>query len=149
MPKVAAVGYWYKGDYQIPLLIMEELREKGIDVIDLSLGAIKASTFLSELNLDHLILLASEKRGKKELRVYKPESDDSPFSEYLEIYSGMKAYFMDVDSPLKMARAMGSLPMDMTVIECEVINEDGEISEWGKLCKEMAKEEVMKRISES
>ncbi|ACP34591.1 conserved hypothetical protein [Sulfolobus islandicus L.S.2.15] len=145
MSKVAAIGYWYKGDYQIPLLVMEEARREGIEVIDLSLGAIKASTFLFQLNLDNLILLASEKRGKKELRVYRPEFDGSTFSDFLEIYSGMKAYFMDVDSFIKMARVMGSLPSDLIVVECEVVNNDGEISEWGKTCKEMMKKEVLKR----
>ncbi|BFH73941.1 hypothetical protein SJAV_18850 [Sulfurisphaera javensis] len=146
MPKIGAVGYWYKGDYQIPLLVMEELRKEGVEVIDLSLGAIKASTFLSELNLSSFILLASEKRGKKELRIYKPEFENSIFSDFLDIYTNLKAYFMDVDSFLKMARIMGTLPSDLTVIECEVINEDGELSEWGKLCKEMMKEELLKRI---
>ncbi|SAI84832.1 hypothetical protein [Saccharolobus solfataricus] len=146
MPKIAAIGYWYKGDYQIPLLVMEEMRLEGIEVIDLSLGAIKASTFLFQLNLDNLILLASEKRGKEELRVYRPEFNGSTFSDFLEIHSGMKAYFMDVDTFIKMARVMGSLPPDLIVIECEVVNNDGEISKWGKTCKEMMKREVLRRL---
>ncbi|MBB5254486.1 hypothetical protein [Sulfurisphaera ohwakuensis] len=146
MPKIGSIGYWYKGDYQIPLLVMEELRKENIDVIDFSLGAIKASTFLSELDIDNLILLASEKRGKQELRIYKPEFEDSVFSDFLDVYSNLKAYYMDVDSFLRMARVLGALPSNLTVIECEVINEEGEISEWGKICKEMMKKEVLKRI---
>ena len=140
---IAAVGYWYQGDYQIPLIVMEELRREGIEVVDLSLGAIKASTFLSELSPSRLILLASQKRGKKELRVYRPEIED-PFSQWAELYTNMKAYYMDVDSLIKAAIALGSLPEDTIVIECEVEKEEGDLSEWGKECAKMMKEEVHK-----
>ena len=142
---IASVGYWYKGDYQIPLIVMEELRKEGVEVVDLSMGAIKASTFLSELSPSRLIILASQKRGKKELRVYRPEPGD-PFSQWAEIYNGMRAYFMDVDSLIKAAAALGSLPEDTIIIECEVENEDGELSEWGKECAKMMKEEVYRLL---
>ena len=143
MSTVAAVGYWYKGDYQIPLIAMEELRKEGIEVIDLSMGAIKASTFLYEISPSKLIVLASEKRGKKELRVYKPEREDA-FSDWADIYNNMKAYFMDVESLIKSSNALGSLPDETIIIECEVENEDGEMSDWGKECLKLMKEEVHK-----
>jgi len=147
MPTIVAVGYWYKGDYQIPLLLMEELRGEGVEVLDLSLGAIKASTFLSELSPSKLIILASEKRGRKELRVYKiNRQEESPYEAWAEVYNNMRAYFMDVDSLIKTAIALNSLPDDTTVIEFEVENTDGELSQWGKECMELMKKEVLKLL---
>ncbi|BCU68824.1 hypothetical protein [Stygiolobus caldivivus] len=145
MAIIGAVGYWYQGDYQIPLIVMEELRKEGIEVLDLSMGAIKASTFLSEISPSKLILLASEKRGKRELRVYRPESEDA-FSQWADLYNNMKAYYMDVDSLIKAGNALGSLPENTIVVECEVENGEGEVSEWGRQCIKLMKEEVYKLL---
>jgi|OSPMetMinimDraft_2_1075162.scaffolds.fasta_scaffold00167_16 hypothetical protein len=145
--KIAAIGYWFKSDYSIPLIVMDELAKMGVEVIDLSMGAIKAASVLDSISTNKLIVLASAKRGKVELRVYRPQVNSS-FSDFYDIYSNIKAYYMDIDSFLKTANALGTLPEDIMIVECEVVKEDEgeELSEWGKECKELMKAKVMELL---
>lgn len=126
---------------------MEELKKMGIEVIDLSLGAFRSALTLDYLKPYKLIILASAKRGKKELRIYKPELE-SAFSDFFDLYSNFKGYYMDVDSFLKASNILGTLSDDVTIIECEVVKDDDseELSEWGNVCKELMKEKVIELL---
>ncbi|ABP95114.1 hypothetical protein HA72_0942 [Metallosphaera sedula] len=147
-PKVAAVGYLYQGDYAIPILAMEELRKEGIDVLDLSLGALKGSSELGFLNPGSLILMAAEKRGKQELRVYRPRIAKGAMETWLEIYSNVKGYYMDINSFLKVGSSLGVLPDMVTVVECEVNNTEGfELSAWGRECLELMKNKTKQLLN--
>ncbi len=141
---IGAVGYWYKGDYYIPLLVMEELNKEGFQIIDLS-GAIKSITYLSDVRPKSLVILASAKRGEKELRRYSFEPSESPLADWAEIYTNFKAYYSDIDTFLRMLSAF-RITEHAEVVECEVVNEDGELSDWGRTCKELMKSEVMRLL---
>jgi hypothetical protein len=140
---IGAVGYWYKGDYHVPLSLMEELNSEGIEVVDLS-GALKSISFLSNFRPGKIVVLASEKRGKRELRRYEFEPSEDKLADWAEIHN-FKAYYSDVDTFLKMLNAFGVVERAL-VIECEVVNEDGEMSDWGRTCRQMMKEEVYKLL---
>ncbi|BCS93171.1 MAG: hypothetical protein MjAS7_1779 [Metallosphaera javensis (ex Sakai et al. 2022)] len=147
-PRVAAVGYLYQGDHAIPILAMEELRREGIEVIDLSLGALKGVSELEFLNPGSLILLASEKRGRRELRVYKPRITKGAMETWLEIFSNVKGYYMDIDTFLKVGNSLGVLPDAVIVIECEAENTEGfELSGWGRECLELMKNKTRQMIN--
>lgn len=140
---IAALGYFYQGDYSIPIILVDELRKEGIEVLDLSLGAMKAASLLQILSPDKLIILTCDKKGKKELRIYTPKIDEDRMSSIIGLYTNLRGYYMDLDSFLKAANSLGVLPRDTKIIECEVEKEEGtELSEWGKECKNMMKNKV-------
>jgi len=146
---VAVLGYLFKSDYAIPLIVMEELRKKGIEVIDLSLGAFKAASFLEILSPSKLIILTAEKRGKKEFRIYKPEFNSDPIGNWVTIYRNLLAYDTSIDSFLKVAYSMNVLPKDTIILECEVVDdrEDIRLSEWGKECVKIMINEVLRLLN--
>lgn len=140
---VAVLGYLYQGDYGIPLHALEDLKSLNVDVIDLSLGAMKAASLLNILSPDRLIILAADKKGKKELRVYKPKFEEDEISSWMDIVSNLRAYYMDLNSFLKASHAMSALPKETIVIECEAESEEGiSLSEWGEECKRLMIERV-------
>ncbi|MEM1599217.1 MAG: hypothetical protein QXW51_00115, partial [Sulfolobaceae archaeon] len=94
---IAAIGYFFKSDYAIPIIVMDELRKNGIEVLDLSLGAFKASSFLELLSPQRLIILTAEKRGKKELRIYKPERFSDPINNWISMYRNLLTYDTSID----------------------------------------------------
>jgi hypothetical protein len=144
---IAALGYLYQGDYSIPIILIDELKREGIEVVDLSLGAMKAASLLQILQPDKLIILTCDKKGRKELRVYSPKIEEDRISSIMELYSNVRGYYMDLESFLKAANSFGVLPKDTTIIECEVENEEGiTLSEWGKECKDMMKNELKKLL---
>lgn len=146
---IAVLGYLYQGDYSIPILLSEELRRDGIDVIDLSLGAMRAASLLQSLSPEKLILLTCGKKGKKEIRVYKPEIQEDQLASFMDVYNNMRGYFMDLESFFKAANSLGALPEDIEVIECEIELEEGlGLSTWGEQCKEMMKKKVKELLSD-
>jgi len=149
-PTLAALGYLYQGDYSIPLRAMEELRREGLEVLDLSLGAFKAASLLQHVSPSILVILTAERRGKRELRLYRPGGVVSPFSTWMEISTSVKAYYMDVDTFLKVSRSLGVLPDLTLVLECEVERDEGmELSQWGKECLRMMKEKAMELLRDT
>ncbi len=147
---IAALGYLYQGDYSIPLHVLDELKDKKIDIVDLSLGAIKAASLLSILAPERLIILSCNKKGKKELRIYSPDLDEDQISSWMDLYSNLRAYNMDLESFLKAANSLNVLPKDTIVIECEVELENGiSLSSWGKECKELMIRELEKLLGNS
>jgi len=140
---IAALGYLYQGDYSIPIILIDELKKEGIEVMDLSLGALKAASLLQILQPDKLIILTCDKKGKKELRIYSPKIEEDKMSSIMDLYNNLRGYYMDLDSFLKASNSLGVLPKDTKIIECEVENEEGiALSEWGKECKDMMKNKL-------
>lgn len=141
---VAALGY-LGGDYAIPWHVIEDVKKMNlnVEIIDLSLGAIKAASMLSILSPDRLIVLATRKKGKKELRIYRPIVEEDEISSWMEIYSNVRGYYMDLESFIKASHALGVLPKETIVIECEPEREDGiSLSEWGLECKKLMIEKL-------
>jgi Ni,Fe-hydrogenase maturation factor len=144
IPVIAFLGYLYQGDYSIPIKLADELKAKGLDVLDLSLGAMKAADILRILSPNKLIILTADKKGKKELRIYKPDDIENKISTWIDVISSMSAYYMDINSFLKVAKSLDVLPEDTTIIECEVELDEGiELSEWGKECLELMKKKII------
>jgi hypothetical protein len=146
---IAAIGYLFKSDYAIPLIVMEELRKRGFEVVDLSLGAFKGASFLELLSPQKLIILAAEKRGNRELRVYKPKFSSNPVSDWISAYRTLQTYDIGVDAFIKVASAMNLLPGDTIIIECEVVKDEEGIglSEWGENCAKLMINEVLRLLS--
>ncbi|EZQ01987.1 hypothetical protein CM19_10925 [Candidatus Acidianus copahuensis] len=145
--QVCALGYFYQGDYSIPLDAARELRNHNINVMDISLGAIKAASFLQIISPNSLLILTSEKRGNKELRIYRPTIDRDSVMGWTDITMGMRGYFMDIDSFISAAGSLGALPEDTTVFECEAEKTEGiGLSEWGRHCLQEMVDRVLSFI---